>query len=118
MSDIINTNQNTEQQPATPTPEASGGQGGEKMFTQADLDRIVGERLARAKKDRATDEQFATENKKALLTNQDFSRSGAHSVRVYKVTTSKMNDYGRSGPAEGNWSRYGYLRCHVRECRE
>lgn len=24
-----------------------------------------------------------------------------------KVTTSQMNDYGRSGPAEGNWSRYG-----------
>ena len=54
-----------------------------------------------------TDEQFATESKKSLLTNQDFSWSGAHSVKVYKVTTSKMNDYGRSGPAEGNWSRYG-----------
>lgn len=54
-----------------------------------------------------TDEQFATESKKALLTNQDFSWSGAHSVKVYKITTSKMNDYGRSGPAEGNWSRYG-----------
>lgn len=53
------------------------------------------------------DEQFATESKKALLTNQDFSWSGAHSVRVYKITTSKMNDYGRSGPEEGNWSRYG-----------
>lgn len=54
-----------------------------------------------------TDEQFATESKKSLLTNQDFSWSGAHSVMVYKVTTSSMNDYGRSGPSEGNWSRYG-----------
>lgn len=54
-----------------------------------------------------TDEQFATESKKALLTNQDFSWSGAHSVKVYKISTSKMNDYGRSGPASGNWSRYG-----------
>ena len=54
-----------------------------------------------------TDEQFSTESKKSLLTNQDFSWSGAHAVKVYKVTTSKMNDYGRSGPAEGNWSRYG-----------
>ena len=54
-----------------------------------------------------TDEQFATESKKSLLTNQDFSWSGAHSVRVYKVTTSRMNDYGRSGPSGGNWSRYG-----------
>lgn len=39
-------NPNTEQQPTTPTPEASGDQG-EKLFTQADLDRIIGERLAR-----------------------------------------------------------------------
>ena len=54
-----------------------------------------------------TDEQFATESNKSLLTNQDFSWSGAHSVRVYKVTTSRMNDYGRSGPSGGNWSRYG-----------
>lgn len=28
-------------------------------------------------------------------------------MKVYKVTTSAMNDYGRSGPATGNWSRYG-----------
>lgn len=54
-----------------------------------------------------TDEQFSAESKKALLTNQDFDWTGAHSVKVYKVTTSKMNDYGRSGPGEGNWSRYG-----------
>lgn len=54
-----------------------------------------------------TDEQFSTESKKALLTNQDFDWTGAHTVKVYKVTTSQMNDYGRSGPAEGNWSRYG-----------
>ena len=32
-----NTDQNIEQQPTTPTPEASGDQG-EKLFTQADLD--------------------------------------------------------------------------------
>lgn len=54
-----------------------------------------------------TDEQFSTESKKALLTNQDFDWTGAHTVKVYKVTTSQMNDYGRSGPKEGNWSRYG-----------
>ncbi|MBU5625681.1 hypothetical protein KQI82_01865 [Oscillibacter sp. MSJ-2] len=54
-----------------------------------------------------TDEQFSTESKKALLTNHDFDWTGAHTVKAYKVTTSKMNDYGRSGPAEGNWSRYG-----------
>lgn len=54
-----------------------------------------------------TDEQFATESKKSLLTNSDFSWTGAHGVKIYKISTSKMNDYGRSGPATGNWSRYG-----------
>lgn len=53
------------------------------------------------------DEQFSTESKKSLLTNQDFDWTGAHTVKVYKVSTSAMNDYGRSGPAPGNWSRYG-----------
>ena len=56
-----------------------------------------------------TDEQFATESKKSLLTNQDFAWDGAHAVKVYKLTTAGMNDYGRSGPAEGNWSRYGQV---------
>jgi len=54
-----------------------------------------------------TDEQFSTESKKALVTNQDLDWTGAHTIKVYKVTTSQMNDYGRSGPAQGNWSRYG-----------
>ena len=54
-----------------------------------------------------TDEQFSTESKRSLLTNNDFDWTGAHTVKVYKVTTSGMNDYGRSGTAEGNWSRYG-----------
>lgn len=54
-----------------------------------------------------TDEQFAAESKLHLLTNKDFSWDGAHAVKVYKITTSQMNDYGRSGPADDNWSRYG-----------
>lgn len=53
------------------------------------------------------DEQFSTESKKSLLTNTDFDWVGAHGVRVYKVSTSQMNDYGRTGPSSGNWSRYG-----------
>ena len=32
---------------------------------------------------------------------------GAKTIKVYKITTAKMNDYGRSGPAGENWSRYG-----------
>lgn len=54
-----------------------------------------------------TDEQFATESKKSLLTNKDFDWSGAHTVKIYKISTGAMNDYGRTGPASGNWSRYG-----------
>lgn len=53
------------------------------------------------------DEQFSTESKKSLLTNQDYEWTGAHTIKVYKVTTSQMNDYGRTGPTNGNWSRYG-----------
>lgn len=53
------------------------------------------------------DELFSTESKKSMLTNQDLSWTGAHTVKVYKVNTATMGDYGRSGPASGNWSRYG-----------
>lgn len=53
------------------------------------------------------DEIFTTESKKQLLTNQDFSFKGAHTVKIYKISTSKMNDYGRAGATGGNWSRYG-----------
>ncbi len=53
------------------------------------------------------DEKFTTASKKSLLTNTDFDWTGAHTVKVYKISTSQMNDYGRTGPAAGNWSRYG-----------
>lgn len=53
------------------------------------------------------DEQFTQESKKEYLTNNDFSFSGAKTVKVYKISTGKMNDYGRSGAVDGNWSRYG-----------
>lgn len=43
------------------------------------------------------DEQFSTESKKSLLTNEDFSWTGAHTIKVYKVTTAGMNDYARNG---------------------
>lgn len=54
-----------------------------------------------------TDEQFTTESRKSLLTNQDFDWTGAHTVKVYKISTAPMTDYGRTGPVESNWSRYG-----------
>ena len=64
------------------------------------------------------DEQFSTESKKSILTNQDFDWTGAHTVKVYKVNTSAMNDYDRSGTNVGVtdgeagtvvWSRYGAI---------
>ena len=55
----------------------------------------------------ATDELFSSESKKSLLTNDHFSWDGAATIHVYSVSTAPMSDYGRSGPAAGNWSRYG-----------
>ena len=52
------------------------------------------------------DEQFSTESKRALLTNQDFNWTGAHTIKVYKVSTSGMNDYDRAGTGESS-SRFG-----------
>jgi hypothetical protein len=52
------------------------------------------------------DEQFKTASKTSLLTNQDFDWTGAHTVKVYKVTTSAMNDYDRAGTGSNN-SRFG-----------
>ena len=84
MSDTINTNQNPEQQPTTPTPEASGGQG-EKLFTQADVDRIVGDRLARVKRDKATDErETALKAKEARLNCREFLFDKKYPAELYR----------------------------------
>lgn len=56
------------------------------------------------------DEIFSTESKLSLITNQGFKWDGAHAVKVYKIGTSAMNDYGRTGATEGNWSRYGAVK--------
>lgn len=54
------------------------------------------------------DEMFINESKRSLLTNNDFSWTGAHTVKVYKVSTSAMNDYDRAGTGTGaTGSRYG-----------
>ena len=53
------------------------------------------------------DELFSTESKKSLLTNQDFGWTGAHTIKVYKVSTSEMNDYKRNPEKGFTGSRYG-----------
>lgn len=52
------------------------------------------------------DEVFSTESKLSLLTNSDFSWTGAHTVKVNKVNTVAMSDYDRAGTGS-NQSRYG-----------
>lgn len=55
-----------------------------------------------------TDEIFKNESKKSLLTNQDFDWTGAHTVKVYKISTATMTDYDRAGTGSGaTGSRYG-----------
>ena len=54
------------------------------------------------------DEIFTKESKKELVTNQDFNWTGAHTIKVYKISTGTMNDYDRAGTGSGaKGSRYG-----------
>ena len=54
------------------------------------------------------DEMFTTESKKSILTNNDFDWTGAHTIKVYKVSTAPMTDYDRAGTGTGaTGSRYG-----------
>lgn len=59
-----------------------------------------------------TDELFAAESKISLLTNTDYDWTGAHTVKVWKISTAEMNDYSRNraeGQTAANVSRYGEL---------
>ena len=56
-----------------------------------------------------TDEMFSTESKTSLVTNKDLDWTGAHTVKVYKVGTSAMNDYDRN-PSTQNLSRFGSVK--------
>lgn len=54
------------------------------------------------------DEVLTTEAKYPLVTSTaSFDWDGAQTVKIYKVSSADMTDYGRDGPAEGDWSRYG-----------
>lgn len=56
-----------------------------------------------------TDEIFVNESKKTLLTNNDFTWTGAHTIFIYKVNTVPMTDYSRA-PVKGfTGSRYGEI---------
>lgn len=54
------------------------------------------------------DEMFSTQAKFPLVTNQDFDFDGANTVKIYKISTGEMYDYGRNGAKDKSyWSRYG-----------
>ena len=55
------------------------------------------------------DELFKAESKKDLVTNQDFKWDGAQTVKIYRISSAPMQDYGRTGPQAGNISRYGAI---------
>lgn len=54
------------------------------------------------------DEKFTRESKRTLITNQDYNLDGAKTVKVYKVTSTPLNDYDRGGTGP-NMSRYGEI---------
>lgn len=61
-----------------------------------------------------TDDLFKAESKTSLLTNTDYDWTGAHSIKLYKISTTPLNDYTRnvsSAPEDGaeQLSRYGKL---------
>lgn len=59
-----------------------------------------------------TDELFKAESKTSLLTNNDFDWSGAHTVKVWKISTVDLQDYGRNRSSisdSDSISRYGDL---------
>lgn len=60
------------------------------------------------------DELFAAESKIALCTNTDYDFDGAHTVKVYKVSTAELNNYQRNYTGdEGETeqiSRFGSLK--------
>lgn len=49
------------------------------------------------------DEKFTQESKLSLVTNQNYSWSGAKTIELYRVGTTEMNDYARNS----GMSRYG-----------
>ena len=61
-----------------------------------------------------TDELFKAESKTGLLTNTDFDWTGAHAIKLYKISTTPLNDYSRNRSTapedtEDQLSRYGKL---------
>lgn len=55
------------------------------------------------------DEVMTTASKVSLLAGATFDFTGANTIKLYKIGTAPMQDYGRNSVKEGNWSHYGKI---------
>lgn len=55
------------------------------------------------------DEVMKVASKSSLIAGAAFDFRGAHEIRIYKIGTAPMQDYGRNSIAAGNWSHYGEI---------
>ena len=53
------------------------------------------------------DEVMKTASVLPLISNNDFKFTGASVIKLYKIGTAPMQDYGRNSIKQGNWSHYG-----------
>ena len=99
MEEITN-NQNVEQQPTT-QPADNGNKGNERTFTQAEVDRIIKERLERDRAKRSPAEPTEAEKKEAALTARErrldcreyLANSGCPSELLDAFDTSDINRF-------------------------
>ena len=96
-----NINQNGQQQPTTPTPEASGGQGGERTFTQEEVNRIVADRLARerakAEPSPADEREQALKAREAKLDCREYLDAQGYPAALLDVLDSSDTDKFKAG---------------------
>lgn len=58
----------------------------------------------------AVDELFSSESRAKQVSNEEYKFTGAHTIKVFSVSTSPLTDYDRSGAkvkAKEQWSRFG-----------
>ena len=61
------------------------------------------------KYEKYVDEVLTTASKASLIAGAHFDFTGANVVRLYKIGTAPMQDYGRNSVKSGNWSHYGEI---------
>lgn len=64
---------------------------------------------------KVVDEKFASESKSALVVNRDYDFVGAKTVKVYTISTSSMNNYGRDQTGTSRYGEVGNLDATAQE---